>query len=466
MFETVKYCYTVYKLISYIQYIEGLSDTIDEKKLIDDLIIMKSYINYLGFIGIKFTQWYITRLMSLNTRKNNIITKYFNDLFENCPQHSLEFTKKLFKEKIGFELEEYIEIDTLKVKASGSIGQIYYAKIKDSPKENPIEVAIKVKHPNINNDLERLNNFIYVIDFIKSISFYKHRYKLYFDYEDFKDHLVKQIDFKKEAENCKRFQDLYQNNDYIVFPKIYQYNEDIIISKYEDGIDFRELSLYQKSKCAVNFLCFILSSVLITNFIHGDLHIKNWKLQLMDNGIDYKLIIYDHGICFSTDSVENNRLFWSAFENNNKEQVVSFFESNATPKLNDKVKNKLYDLYDKFCEEKQTIYILCKNVFDSFMLQDDIKLNKNILNLTIFINLVEDIIMKEICIGNTSDYNIIASVCNIYTTIIAYCSSNNIYPELKKYLENEIKKKSDLNLIKGKDLFINNSNLIFASPEL
>lgn len=458
MFETLKYCYSVYKLVSYINYIESLDDDINVNKLQEALITIKSYINDLGFVGIKFTQWYITRLMSVNNEKNNIIINYFNNLFENCDEHPLEFTKKTFYNSIGIELEEYIDIKTLKCMASGSVGQVYYAKIKDTP----VEVAIKVKHPNVSNDLDRLNNFIYVLNMIKNLSFYKHKYKLYFDYEDFKEYLVKQVDFRNEVENCKKFQEEYKDNDYILFPKVYQYSEDIIISKYENGISFHELSDYQKTKCAINFLSFVLDSLLIKNFMHGDLHIKNWKLQEMRNGIDYKLVVYDHGICFSTQGTDYNRLFWDAFETNNKQQIIHFFEMNAQPYLSDKLKAKINDLYDEFCEKKQTVFMLCKNIFDCFQLQDEIKLNKNILNFMIFINLVEDIIMKEICIGNANiDYNMIASVCNVHTSIIAYCNSKKVYPELKKYMESKIAERNKNGIIASNDLFVNSNNLTF-----
>ena len=76
---------------------------------------------------------------------------YFQDIFENCPFHDIKFTKQIFQESMpGYKLETYIDMGTFKEIASGSIGQVYYAKRLSDGKE----VAIKVKHPDITTDLE------------------------------------------------------------------------------------------------------------------------------------------------------------------------------------------------------------------------------------------------------------------------------------------------------------------------
>ena len=37
--------------------------------------------------------------------------------------------------------------------------------------------------------------------------------------------------------------------------------------------------------------------VTFNNFIHGDLHKKNWKVRINDDG-EYKIILYDFGLCW------------------------------------------------------------------------------------------------------------------------------------------------------------------------
>ena len=464
MFTTIRYIYNVYKLINQLIYIQNLDEDIDDKLLTDNFKLVKYYLNNIGFIGVKFMQWYVSNLMSIQDKKksniNDKLINYFKGIFDNCEVHSLEYTKKIFKNDFKVELEEYISINSLKLIGSGSIGQVYYAKMKDTD----LEVAIKVKHPTINDDLQKLNNFIYVLNWIKSINYYKHKFRLYLDYNDFKDYITKQVNFENEVENANKFQDLYENNKYIVIPKIYQYTQNIIVSKFEGGIEFNELSPYQKVKCANNFLCFVMNSFLIDNFVHGDLHIKNWKLQLMENKIDYKLVIYDLGICFSTDNVNHNRLLWESLEVNDKDGIFEFFNVNSNISVdNNNIKKETEDIFQDYYDNGRSITYLCNNLLNLLQKQPNIMLNKNLINILTFLNLIEDIILKEICIGMDTN-NMILGIYNFHTNLLAYCKSKNIYKKLEEY----IKLRSDISIETNKSeyaFFINYNNLKFNQIE-
>ena len=173
---------------------------------------LKQIIFSCGSLYIKFFQWYISKLKSsiVNINKNNSIEtadtdsntdtdtnsdsdsnvssnvssntdkdsnksinlskfiKYFEDIFEQCPYHDIEHTKKIFSNSMdGIELDNYVDISTFKVIASGSIGQVYYAKRKT----DNLEIAIKVKHPNISEDLEKQYEIILFIKLMQKIPF-------------------------------------------------------------------------------------------------------------------------------------------------------------------------------------------------------------------------------------------------------------------------------------------------------
>ena len=68
-------------------------------------------------------------------------------------------------------------------------------------------------------------------------------------------------------------------------------------------------------------MCFNLESALFNNFMHADLHSRNWKVQ--ENHRDSKIIIYDFGICFKSVSAERNLSFWEAILDVNIEKIVS-----------------------------------------------------------------------------------------------------------------------------------------------
>ena len=51
-----------------------------------------------GCIGIKFTQWIISKLKGLNDKdKYQKIIHAFEDVFDNCGNHDIKYTKKIFK---------------------------------------------------------------------------------------------------------------------------------------------------------------------------------------------------------------------------------------------------------------------------------------------------------------------------------------------------------------------------------
>ena len=126
-------CISIYKIKKQLQLIHNVLSThttIDD--LIPDFAKLKSLIFKCGSIYIKFLQWYISKLKSsiiendntLETLNMSKFISYFEDIFENCPHHSIEHTKQIFKQSLdidGVKLEEYIDISTMKIIASGSI---------------------------------------------------------------------------------------------------------------------------------------------------------------------------------------------------------------------------------------------------------------------------------------------------------------------------------------------------------
>ena len=146
---------------------------------------LKTIVFDCGSLYVKFLQWYISKLKSnaindnsLESQNISAFINYFEDIFENCPFHSLEQTKIIFKNAMpGYALEDYVDIATLKEIASGSIGQIYYARRKT----DNLEIAIKVKHPDIATDLENQLELIKILKFLQSFGYIRKRFNLIFN---------------------------------------------------------------------------------------------------------------------------------------------------------------------------------------------------------------------------------------------------------------------------------------------
>ena len=95
-FTTLMTVYNINRISSIIGEIYEIQDINDKLYLEERLIELKARILESGCIGIKFTQWFITKIKTYGDELNNTIVKYFEDIFYNCPQHSLEYSKSKF----------------------------------------------------------------------------------------------------------------------------------------------------------------------------------------------------------------------------------------------------------------------------------------------------------------------------------------------------------------------------------
>ena len=313
-------------LYLFILIIYKLKNFFENKNLINDKNYLKDIKNNIldcGCISVKFTQWIVSKLKgsSNNDIYENIIEE-LEELFDNCKYHDLKYTKEIFKKSMGTDLEKVIDMESIQVIASGSIGQVYKAKFKKNNKFNyNDDIVIKVKHP----ELEYIKSYqMIIINFLRLLqknNYLKNKLKLHINFSDFIDNINRQIDFRIEAQNCNKFYKDYYDNEYVVIPRIFTYSRDIIISSFEDGEYFYNISEYQKNKVAINLLALVSNMVLITNYIHGDMHIKNWKVRKYKN--NYQLILYDFGICFNGPYIEYNRELWSNGERQNVKEIIS-----------------------------------------------------------------------------------------------------------------------------------------------
>lgn len=457
-----------------------------------------------GSLYVKFLQWYISKLKSNavyqieniekvekdnKNQNNNIIEyqyiKYFENIFEQCPYHNIEHTletfKKIFPDLI---LDEYIDITTFKVIASGSIGQVYYAKTLEGQ-----EIAIKVKHPNIDTDLQDQKPIITFIKYIQSIYYFKRKFNLFFNIDDFLSDINLQCDFNNEAENIKLFINYYKDSDqFIVFPKILMQSRDILISEYIHGDSFDILNTTQKSNGTLSFICFFYQMLLVDNFVHGDLHCKNWKVRVNPNNCkDVQLIIYDCGICFKNINVELTRDFWFAIGKYDVEllaKTLKQFIIISKNTINDdvldiEIKNLLFELDSNILGTN----VIIKTILNFFS-NNNIIIHKFLINFSILMCLIEEFFKNNYVINsdntilksfnmydiiNESQLNVIAftDIKNCFTKVgeIFKCDLQGKY---QKYNNNILKNNIDTNgKIIEKKLFNNlsMSKLKFNPPE-
>jgi len=540
----VGYIYRLYKQIKNIYQIKTHIDIIydsfnknnSEIKQKENFESLKQIIFSCGSLYIKFFQWYISKLKS-NTINNDILTQndtqnntqndtqndilnntqndtqskyllsfitYFEDIFEQCPYHDIEHTKKIFIESMyGIALEKYVDMNTFTVIASGSIGQVYYAKkLNDGS-----EVAIKVKHPNIEKDLENQYEIIKFIKLIQMIPFFRNRYNMYFNVDDFLSDINLQCDFNNEANNCIQFQENFKDSsDYIVFPKIIYQSKDLLISEFIEGDSFENLTNVQKSQTSINFICFFYQMLLVDNFLHGDLHCKNWKVRVNNNNNNnnnkkVQLIIYDCGICFQNINTELTNDFWFSllkYDIDGITKAIKLFISdnninnvnnvnNENNENNEKFKMDINNFFNSIIFNSIDTSILIKSIINFFR-ANDIIVPKFLLNLSILICVIEEFLKANNIIdkekykqNNTtkSKSNMFEIMNDCQMDIIAFCDVKKCYPKVRdlftKNMEDKyIKYKYNIeknNIMESntieKRLFssLSLSNLKFRKPE-
>lgn len=452
MFSRIKFYYHFYNLLSYFSKISTLNEESDNVDNLDNILNnLEYYIFKVGFIGVKYTQMFVSKIMYSDDSIKKKISNHFKNIFDDCPNHKESYSKELFENEFNQVLETYIDIDSLEIFASGSIGQVYKATTKIGD-----EIAIKVKHPNINNELRLFKSLMSIIKIIQKVPYLKKKFSLYINCDDFYNHLVQQVDFKNEVVNNNKFYELYDNNNYVIFPKVINHTSNIIISSFEGGSDFIDLSNYNKYQVATNYMCFVYNSALIDNFMHGDLHIKNWKVRKI-NDDQYGIIVYDFGICFSTSDLNFTRELWDSLETTEshilKNIIKKSFNIQMTPLINERIDN-MVEIY--ITNHKPVGYII-DNIFDIMNLQNNVFINKDLINILISVNFGETFVLE---------YLDVSSVKKGFMTnrinMISYCKTKNIYPELVEYLEKCNRTKS--NVSEG-CFFKNNFNLQLKPPE-
>lgn len=433
----VNKCTNVYIIllntITYLQYFNSLKNFIKYKDTSKCDIYLKKLEKSLyncGPIGIKLVQNIIMydgllQIESINTLKYTL---------EQCKIHSWNETSKLYYNNYGRNINEDFEINEFdlinkSIIGSGSIGQVYKLYSKKYKKY----VAVKVKHPNV--DVE-INQFIIIANFIiKYISYViniPHKKTI----NIFIDNIRVQKDFINEANNTIKFRNNFKD-DNVTVPEIFDYKNDFIIMSYHNGISVNTIESNLKYAIYSDFIFILITSMIIHNFIHCDLHDGNWKIELLENN-KYNIIIYDCGLVVSTKDVKLNQKLITSM-------LIADYKEIAYSLTNDK--NKIQN-YINYIDEINVNY----NISASERVNNILKyaVEQNIVHSRSCINLLLSNIMtstiskinteklqKVICLEEPIDKGIII---NIYLGIL---QKTNTFINLKDFLIDYVDKNKE-----------------------
>ncbi len=258
-----------------------------------------------GPLGIKLLQFLIMR--------NIFKTKRLNIFLENCDIHTFQQTQQLYFKDFEKTIEE--DFTELEIIGSGSIGQVYKGYNIALKKY----IAIKVKHPDINSQ---------IIDFSKALRLIL---KLFFNWKlkylisEFINNINTQLDYNLEAANTIKFKKQFENEPLIMIPEIYHSTDNFIFMEYIPGQPFEECTNKKMISMYIQYIFMI--SVLVYDFLHGDLHFGNWKVN------ENRVVIYDCGIMYQSNDLELNKKLMTYIFNGNYKNLLTLFNPSQEKKI-------------------------------------------------------------------------------------------------------------------------------------
>ena len=278
--------------------------------ILSEFIIYWTFNDYMSFIDrltsklasinilyVKIFQAFALNNKLIDEQLNNYLLKYT----DNAPWSSSDIDDntlyKLEEEyPISFETYGFVPLN------SGMISLVF--KAKNTLTEE--QVIIKLKRKNINATLdeaiEKLLFFVYIISFIPFFENYKIPDLIYKNISI----IQQQTDFKQEVDNIIKIRDNCKNLKYIVVPKpeieVTVKYPNVIMMEYINGITTANVEEEDLEGFAKQVLKFGFVSTFIHGISHGDLHSGNilfikddvspthkYKIGLLDFGIIYEI---------------------------------------------------------------------------------------------------------------------------------------------------------------------------------
>jgi aarF domain-containing kinase len=141
-------------------------------------------------------------------------------------------------------------------------------------------VAIKIKHPNVNESVYRDVRILELVAYVFSKIPTMKWLSLYESACEFSVYMKSQLDLNTEASNLKSFRTLFQDVKDVQFPSVVEHDENVLIMDFVNGSCLSELmksSGNEKLKRSIARLGLksFLKMLLKDNMIHGDLHPGN-----------------------------------------------------------------------------------------------------------------------------------------------------------------------------------------------
>ena len=340
---------------------------------------------------------------------NDLLKKELEELHDNVPPHEYSDTIKMVK---SYDLENDIFFTNKNPIGVGAMAQVYLVEYENK------KCVLKIKHPNIDKLVEaNIKDFKIIVGLLST---FKYRFLKSIDMDYFYDTLKLQSDFSCEADALKTMSKLFENCNYINFPKVIKCTKDFILESYEEGNDVNSfLRKYPEKaiKTRIYLITSILQMIFANRFYHADCH--NGNMLVNNNEDEVKITFLDLGLHSKLDTSDRDaiaNLFKAAIQKSEKlfkKALINSLDKNISVKelekhldlgaiitsntLSDRllvIKSTLVQLRNKGIKIKPKIFNAIINL--ALIVDDSLENDK----FTIF-----DIAMYNILYVDKSEYN-------------------------------------------------------------
>jgi len=242
----------------------------------------------------------------LSTRPDLLSPEYIEvleTLQNNVPALPWSEVEPILKTAFGQSLKDaFLNIEPVAI-AAGSLAQVHRATLK-----NGQTIAIKIQRPGIREIIER------DLDVLESLAnwFSRDKFGQAYDLpglvEEFRNSLLGELDFRREARNTQRLQQNLENSrlwqrKQVIVPKVYsEWTTDKILTlEWIEGIKLNQVNLPEsrKKQLAALAVQVVMQQIYLDRFFHADPHPGNF-LYIGDATQD-RLALLDCGMVASID---------------------------------------------------------------------------------------------------------------------------------------------------------------------
>jgi len=213
-------------------------------------------------------------------------SKELEKLQDSVPEFHFSEARGIVEKEFGKSIEKLFLHFEKKPIASASISQVHKAILKNGDK-----VAVKVQRPNVKHMMETdIEIMFYFANLLEKHVEKLRMFKPVKIVNEFKEWTDKELDFKLEARNAKRFGQNFRGSKTVHIPKVYDEltSEKVLTLEFIEGVELHNIKEIKRRKLDFNQIIkngfdAIMTQVFVHGIFHADPHPGN--MIIMRNNI-------------------------------------------------------------------------------------------------------------------------------------------------------------------------------------